>query len=189
VSRIVEIPLSLRSPSPDRLVYAVPRWFRACMAAILAFLVAGLVLGGKPPGALAWVMLALAAVGALYEERWVFDAGAGRIVQRVGLRLAYRSMVIPFDAIEGFRIIPVVAGTIPGSQDEAAENVAALAGTATVDSRGRRARHKKPFLDLVVECLDGTRYLIDHRPARCAAQLRDVANQLAAHCDRPLEEG
>ena len=119
----------------------------------------------------------------------LFDAGSGRIVQRVGLAIAARSTVIPFDAIEGIRIIPVVAGTIPGSADEATENLAALAGTPTVDSRGRRARHKKPFLDLVVECLDGTRYLIDHRPARCAAELREVANQLAALCDRPLEEG
>jgi hypothetical protein len=159
------------------------------MASILALLVVGLLLGGKPPGALAWVMLALAAAGALYEERWVFDAGAGRIVQRVGLRLAARSTVIPFDTIEVFRIIPVVAGTIPGTQDEATENAAALTGTRVVDSRGRRAWHKKPFLDLVVECVDGTRYLIDHRPARHAEELREVATQVATLCDKALEEG
>ena len=185
----MEIPLTLRSPSPDRLVYAVPRWFRASMAGILAVLVAGLLLGGKPPGVMGWAMLVLAAAGALYEERWVFDATAGRIVQRVGLRLAARSLVIPFESAETFRIIPVVAGTIPGSQDEVTENAAALAGTPTVDSRGKRARHKKPFLDLVVECVDGTRYLIDHRPARHAAELREVATQVAALCDKALEEG
>ena len=185
----MDIPLSLRSPSPDRLVYAMPRWFTATMAAILGLLVLGLALGGEAPGGLAWVMLVLAALGALYDESWVFDAAAGQVVQRVGLRLASRSTVIPFANIEGFRIVPVVAGTIPGSADERAENVAALAGTASVDSRGRRARHKKPFLDLVVECANGRRYLIDHRPARQAADLRQVAHQLATLCDKPLEEG
>jgi hypothetical protein len=159
------------------------------MAGILALLLLGLMLGGTAPGKLGWAMLVLAALGALYEERWVFDAGASRIVQRVGLLVAARGTVIPFDAVETFRIIPVVAGTIPGSQDEATENAAALAGSPTDPSGRRRPRHKKPFLDLVVECADGTRYLIDHRPSRHAAELRDVATQVAALCDKPLEEG
>ena len=100
----MEIPLTLRSPGPGLLVYGLPRWHRPLMALILALLAAGSALGGLRFGPLAWAVLALAALGGLYEESWSFDAAAGRVVRRAGLCFAPRRSVLPFEAIEGFRL-------------------------------------------------------------------------------------
>ena len=100
----MEIPLTLRSSGPDLLVYGLPRWFRPVMALILALLAAGLALGGLRPGPMAWVILALVVLGGLYEESWSFDAAAGRVVRRAGLCFAPRRSVLPFEAIERFRL-------------------------------------------------------------------------------------
>jgi hypothetical protein len=74
------------------------------MALILALLAAGLALGGLRPGPLAWAILALVILGGLYEESWSFDAAAGRVVRRAGLCFAPRRSVLPFGAIERFRL-------------------------------------------------------------------------------------
>jgi hypothetical protein len=184
----LEIPLILRSPRPDRLVYAIPGWYRLAMALILAALGAGLP-GGAAPGPWGWSVLALVALAGLYQESWVFDAGCGRVLHRVGLLSLQRSTVIPFAAIERFRLLPVVTGTVPGSEAERLGNAAALAGQRADDQGGRRQRHRKPFLDLVLECADGRRYLIDHLPARRAGKLRELGDRAAALCGKPLEAG
>lgn len=185
----MEIPLKLSVPGPDRLVYAIPGWYRLAMAAILAALGAGIALAGARPGPMPWIVLAVVALGGLYQERWEFDAGRGRIEHRVGLLGAARRSVIPFAAIERLRLVPVVTGTVPGSQAERAEKAAALAGHRVDDSGGRRFRHRKPFLDLVIESSDGRSRLVDRMPARRAGRLRDLADRAAALCAKPLVEG
>jgi hypothetical protein len=185
----VEVPLKLSAPDPDRLVYAIPGWYRLAMALILAALGAGIALAGLRPGPMPWIVLGVVALGALYEERWEFDAGRGRIVHRAGLVFAPRRTVLPFAAIERLRLVPVVTGTVPGSRAEREENAAALAGQRVDDSGGRRQRHRKPFLDLVIESADGHSRLVDRMPARRAGRLRDLADRAAALCGKPLEEG
>jgi hypothetical protein len=186
---VVEIPLSLSSPSPDRLVYGIPRWYRAAMALVLAALAAALALGDGRAGAAAWTILGLVALGGLYDERWSFDAGRGEVQHRVGLCFAAKASVLRFGAIERFRLVPLVAGTVPGSEAERAGNAAALAGQRADDGGGRRFRHRRPFLDLVLECADGRRYVIDRRPARGAGRLRGAADRIAAVCGKPLVLG
>ena len=165
----MEIPLSLSSHSPDRLVYGLPRWYRAAMALVLAALATGIALGGGRPGPMAWTILVLVALGGLYEDNWSFDAGRGRVVHRVGLSFA--------------------AGTIPGSEAEREGKAAALEGRRADDHGPRRFRHRKPFLDLVMECADGRRCLIDHLPARRAGRLREAGDRIAALCGKPLVAG
>ena len=64
------------------------------MSAILALMAAALLVDGGSPGAFGWIAMALAALAALYEERWTFDPAAGKIVHRAGLVfLARRSCI------------------------------------------------------------------------------------------------
>ncbi len=184
----MEIPLVLSSPRPDRLVYAIPIWFRVVMGFILAVVIAALVMGDSRPGVLAWIALAILVLGGLYEDTWSFDGTQGRATHRAGLLIAAKSTIVAFSDIERICLVPVVKGTIPGTEDERAEKAAALLGRRADDAVSRRERHKKPFLNLEIECVDGTRYLIDHIPARRMEKLRSLASKLTELCEKPLSE-
>lgn len=182
------MPLTLTSPGPDRLVYAIPIWFRSAMGLLVTVVVASLAVQDSRPGLLAWVVLALVALSALYHEKWIFDAAAGRVVHRFGLVIAPWTTVIELETVDRFCIVPMVRGTIPGTEDARIESAAALRGGRADDRGWLRARYKKPFLNLEMTCADGTRHLIDHVPARRVARLRDLATRLAALCGKPLVE-
>jgi hypothetical protein len=184
----MEIPLVLTAPRPERLVYALPVWYRMMMGFILTLVATALIMTGSWPGFLAWTILVILTLCMLYEDTWTFDAKDGRAVHRAGLLIGARSTVIELSAIEQFRIVPYVKGTIPGSEEEKAENAAALEGKRTDDDHLKRSRHKKPFLILEINCADGTRYLIDHIPARSGAKLRAAASQLGTLCGKPVVE-
>ncbi len=184
----MEIPLVLSSPRPDRLVYRLPVWYRVVMGCILAVVVTALVMGDSRPGFLAWLVLVILILGALYEDKWIFDAAESRIVHRAGLLIGAKATVIEFSAVERFCIVPLVKGTIPGTEDEKSENAAALKGYRSDDGHLRRARYKKHFLSLEIECSDGTRYLIDHMPARNVVNVRATAALMADLCGKPVTE-
>jgi len=184
----VEIPLVLSTPKPDRLVYGFPVWFRIAMGGILALVSLALAMGDAAPGALAWIVLGLLALATIYEDRWEFDGTLGRATHRSGLMIAARSRVIEFPEIHRFRIVPLVRGTLPGTEEERAANAAALKGERTDDVSLKRDRYKKPFLSLEIECLDGTRYLVDHMPARRAPGLRTLASRIAEFCGKPVSD-
>jgi len=184
----VEIPLVLTSPKPDRLVYGFPVWYRIVMGTILAIVAAALLLGDTRPGALAWLVMIILLLGTFYEDKWSFDGADQSARHQAGLMFLSRSRVVPFVQIERLRIVPLVRGTIPGSEDEKAANEAALKGTRTDDPTIKRERHKKPFLSLEIECADGTRFLVDHMPARKAEKLRSLASRIAEHCGKPVVE-
>jgi hypothetical protein len=184
----LSIPLVLRAPDATRLVYAFPAWYRALMGVILLVLIAGLMQEGARPGWPMWALVAVVALGVLYRERWTFDTGQRRVVHKVGLPIASRTLVIDFALIERFLIAPHVEGTIPGTEDERNENAAAMRGGRGDDSGVRRARHKKHYLGLIMACQDGANYLVDRVPARNVAGLRATAARLAEFCDKPLVE-
>ncbi len=184
----MSIPLALRPQGPDRLVLAFPVWYRVIMGTVMALLVASLFEAGGSPGCLGTFLLAAVAFGLLYQERWTFDASAGRVTRQVGVMGASRATETGFAAIERFRISPHVQGTIPGTEDERAENAAALRGGRGDDGGLTRAGHKKPFVALVMECEGGTHILVDRVSARRAAELRHRAARLADLCGKPLVE-
>lgn len=185
----MELPLRLRRTKNGRLVYSIPLWYRICMAA-LALVVAGsiLTLPGRP-APLAWIILVIVALAGLYEERWSFDAEARRVSHRSGLLFAARTLRIPFDEVEEFRLLAHVRGTIPGSEDERERNIAALAAGRPDDSSKKRSSFKKPYILIVFDASDGRRYVLDRMGARSAARLRYVTAQIAEHCGKPFREG
>lgn len=184
----LSIPLVLHAPDATRLIYAFPAWYRALMGVILLVLIAGLIQEGARPGWPMWTLVAVVALGVLYREQWTFDSGQGRVVHKVGLPIASRTLVIDVAHIERFLIAPHVEGTIPGTEDERNENAAAMRGGRGDDAGTRRARHKKHYLGLIMACQDGENYLVDRVPARNAAGLRATAARLAEFCDKPLVE-
>lgn len=170
----MDIPFSLTSPSPERLVFGFPAWYRAAMAGVFGILAAGLAAAGGAPGAAAWVVLALVALAGLYEDRWEFDREAGVIRHRSGLVFAARARTIPFAEVERFLLVPSGPARLAGKDRDPG-----LAGRLA--ARGR--------IDLAMECADGRRLLLDRHPAREGARLRAQAERIAALCGKPLADG
>jgi len=109
----MELPLRLRLLKDGRLLYAVSLWYRLLMLAIFAVVVASIFTVEGPPGFFAWIILAVVALAGLYEESWSFDPNTRQITHRAGLLVAARSISVPFDEVELFRLVPHVRGTIP----------------------------------------------------------------------------
>jgi len=189
----MEVPLVLHKGRDGALVYSVSWFFRALMALILALVAAALFTdggaGGPAPGPVGWIVIAVLALGTLYEESWRIEPVAGRLVHRSGLLILARSKALALDTVDRFRIVPFVRGTLPGSADEAAQNAAALAGARGDDSGKRRAWHTKSYLCLIVETSGGERYSIDVQSARKATALKAIASRMAGACGKELLEG
>jgi len=163
--------------------------YRAAMAAIFAILLAALFADGELPGIGGWIALAVVALGGLYEDRWSFDAAAGRISHRAGLVFIARRRTIALADIARLRLAPFVQGTIPGTEDESAQNAAALAGRRGDDASGKRSSYKKPYLCLVMDTLEGASYFVNAMPARRGAELRSQASGIAEFCGKDVSEG
>lgn len=170
-------------------MYSVPIWYRVCMVVIAATVAGAIATAPGRPAPLAWIILVLAALAGLYEERWSFEPASRRVVHRAGLLVAAKTLRVNFDEIERFRLVPQVRGTIPGSEDERLQNAAALQAGRSDDSSRRRSSFKKPYVSLVFDCADGTRYLIDRTGARRINLLRRDAESMASLCGKPLLEG
>ncbi len=190
----MEIPLILTTDKKGRLVYTIPLWYRAILAAILGIVVASIFTAGGEPGIGSWIIIAVLVLGVLYEEKWTADPAAKMVSHRSGLLVAARTVEIPFDSIEEFSLTALVRGTIPGSEDEKSENKAAFAAldgeTEARDMKPMdRLFKKKAFMNLVIKSADGSVYLVNTMPARRAASLRMAARQLAIACGKDLVEG
>lgn len=187
----MEIPLVLASRRDGSLTYAVPLWYRALMAIVTALLAAAFVTAGEAPGLVGWVILALAAAAALYEESWRFDAARGLAVHRAGLVIAARRSELSLAGIARFRVEAFVRGTIPGSEDEKAENERVLAGRDGREGElvKRRPFYKKGYLRLICEAADGEDWLVDMVPERRRATILETASRIATYCGKPLERG
>jgi len=185
----MELPLRLRLLKDGRLLYAVSLWYRLLMLAIFAVVVASIFTVEGPPGFFAWIILAVVALAGLYEESWSFDPNTRQITHRAGLLVAARSIGVPFDEVELFRLVPHVRGTIPGSEDERIQNAAALKASRGDDSSRRRMSFKKPYVGLLFDRSDGSHYLIDSMNARRSPRLREDAVRIASLCGKSLEEG
>jgi hypothetical protein len=185
----MEIPLTLRPAGARALVLGISPWFRASLG-LCTLVILAAILGGGGGGLFAWIVFGLAALGSLYEESWVLDAGKGELVHRYGLLLAPRSLRLPLDRVASFRVKAWVAGTLPGSADEASEEAAALRGSSPDDPRRRRREpHKKAWLQLMVVDEEGIEYLLDSLPARRGDPLRESGRRLASLAEKPFIEG
>ena len=185
----MEIPLVLVEKRDGRLVYAIPLWFRILMAAIALLVVASFAVSGEPPGVVGWIVLAAVALAALYEERWTFDAGRGLVSHRAGLLVVARTTEIGLASVERFRAEPFVRGTIPGTEDERAENARALSGDSSGDLGQKRRSYKKAYIRLVCEGSDGSRWLVNMVPDRRREAIFAVASRIASYCGVEFAKG
>jgi hypothetical protein len=185
----MEIPLVLRRKKDGSFSYAMPLAFRVAMIAILGLVLAASFSDGGTPGAIGWILIALAAFASLYDERWSFDAQSGVLTHRLGLWPVRRRVAVAKGEIARFKIEPFVRGTVPGTADEAAEKAAALAGGRADDSGKRRALYKKPYLCLVCEAADGSRYFMNAVVARKGDKIKTQAALMAQACGVELVEG
>jgi hypothetical protein len=185
----MEIPLVLREKKDGSFSYGMPLAYRAAMTLVFAALAAAVFMDGQMPGVGGWIALAIAALAGLYEESWSYSAEAGELQHSTGFLPFARRAAIRKLSIERFKIEPFVRGTVPGSADEAEEKAAALSGGRADDSGKKRARYKKPFLCLVCETDDGSRYFMNAADARKGDRLRAQAARIARACGAPLVEG
>jgi len=188
----MDLPLVLRRIGETRLVYGIPLWYRLVMGGILALLVASLVVAGGTPGLVAWIVLSVALLAFLYEERWDFDRTQAVLVHSYGLLLLSKRGRVPFASIKSFYLMPWVRGSIPGSDEERLGNESTLlmsrGGLSSEEKSGRRpSLFRKPYLSLAIETEEG-RLIVNMAPARRSPALRAVAVELSDFCSKPLEE-
>jgi hypothetical protein len=173
----MELPFTLTETRDGRLRYGIALWYRLMAAVVLGILSWTLVAQGQPPSVVGWLLLGLAALGVLYEERWTF--GAGGTSHAVGLVFAARRVELARGDLAALRIVPHVRGTIPGSAEEARENSRAMNGQADAEPYARKpAFWKRPTLILVLSTRDGSEYAIDKVPARNRERIRETARRI-----------
>lgn len=120
----------------------------------------------------AWIFPALAALGALYEERWTFDLGAGELRSRIGLVFLARRRRYAFASIMGVGVERFVKGALDQSVSIEPDKL----------PRGSEAR-------LLIELKDGSRLIVDAMPYRDRERLTEAAERIAALAGLPLLAG
>ncbi|MCX7028490.1 MAG: hypothetical protein NT061_13640 [Spirochaetes bacterium] len=188
---------TLKKRKDGTLVYAIPLWYRLVTGAMLALVAGGLLSSGEAPGILAWIIMALLALGLLYEERWAVPPESGELRHVAGILPFASRLSIPFGRIEGLSLTAFARGTIPGTEDERKEKERAysLLDASISASPGLGAERpsflkpgRKPYLNLVVMTIEGQEYLLDSLPAARAARLLKVGRVLAEACGVEFRE-
>lgn len=119
--------------------------------------------------ATAWAFPILAALGALYEERWSFDLRAGELRSRIGLVFIARKRRYAFASIAGLGVERFVKGALDQAAHVEPEKM----------PRGSEAR-------LLVEFKDGSRLVVDALPYRDRERLTKAAERISAAAGLPL---
>lgn len=193
----MDIPLSLRTRRDGSLVYAIPLWYHALMALIVAVLAAAVFLSGEAPTALGWAFIALSAIAALYEEAWTVEAKGTDLRHRYGVFPLLKRLVLKAEDIETFGLSAFVRGSLPGGADEAAERADILSSFIQADGGDRSAmrdigkgkpKYKKAYVSLVVKTRDGEAYALNTVPARRIGELRRAGAKLSAALGTGFEE-
>ena len=174
----MELPFSLTERADGSLRYGIAVWYRILAVAIFGVLLFAIVGQEAPPSILGWILLALSALGVLYEERWTF--GPEKALYRVGLIFAARNTVLPVGELSRLKLSPYTRGTVPGSQDETREASQALSGESDERFPGKGIfSGKKTYLLLILEAEDGTEYVIDRVPARRRTWILSASQKIA----------
>lgn len=156
----MQIYLSLRR-SGDVLVYGLPLWYRISSIMIAAILtVASTVSGGL--GLVGNVIVVMAILATLYQERWTFDAGNGLCSGRMGLVFAAKGPSFTVGDIVRIRVDVFAKGRLDQGSLPSDEKMPA----------GSQAR-------LIVDLKDGQSLMIDSVPFKRRAELGLSASAIA----------
>lgn len=159
--RGMQFRLTLRK-SGNALVYGIPAWYRAVLSAIAAVLAAASFAAGGV-SVIGIAAAALTLLGALYEERWSFDAATGACEGRMGLVFAARGPSFQASAVERLRLDVFIKGRL----DQAPQSP---------DAKLPPGSQIRLFVDLA----GGESLLVDSVPVRSRAGLERVAKAIAA---------
>jgi hypothetical protein len=174
----MDLPFSLTEQKDGTLRYGVTLGYRLFSVVVLGVLVFALVSPGAPPSVIGWLLLALSAFGALYEDTWIFRPKT--VTHKVGLIFAARRTELLVSEIEGLRILPFVSGTVPGSAEEVRENAKALTGEDAQSPGRKYFSGKRSYLILILVAKGGAEYSVDRIPARKRDSVRRMAERIAA---------
>lgn len=164
----MQIRLSLWNRN-GRLIYGIPLWYRLVSGITALILIAAAVFSGGL-GTVGTIIIGIVVLASLYEERWVFDTVAGSCTGRIGLLFAARK--------SSFKASDV--------------------GLVRIDmfAKGRLDQHDLPPLDkmprgsqarLIVELLDGERYMLDSVSIKNRDDLEINARAIAQALGAPIE--
>lgn len=186
----MDISLVLREPKPGQLVYTIPLWYRILMVAIAAVLVASIAISEGATSTITWIVAGLSVLAALYEERWVLDSDKKEIRHRFGLLVVARTLSLPLDQVEGFRLRAFVRGSnpgAPGAAEESARILSSLDPTGDAQAmEGRKARYRRAYITLLCDDLNKGALVINTLPARRAAELKEAGARLASLAGKSL---
>ena len=167
--------LELRKLDPQRLALLIPLRVRVLPALVSGWLLYALVGAGgaaTAPRAVALVLFAVSALAALYDDRWLFDRDKKKVTRRLGLLFAARETALEMSSLQ--RVI--VGGHI------------VLGGRGDDGRTDRRRAAIASFASLSLEELSGRRRTLEQYRGMRAAELRAVAEEIAAFCGLPLED-
>jgi hypothetical protein len=168
--------LELRRLDAHRLALLIPfrvRFLPAVVSGWLFYALAGagggLVTG---PRVVALALCLVSALAALYDDRWIFDDHEKKVTRRLGLLFAARETTLDMASLQ--RV--VLGGRI-------------VAGSREDDGQaGRRRAAIASFASLALEEVSGKKHRLEQYRGGRAAELRDVAAEIAAFCGLPLED-
>ena len=156
----MQINLSLRR-SGNILVYGIPLWYRVSSATIAAILVMAAA-GSGGLGVIGNVVVVVAILATLYQERWTFDAASGSCSGRMGLVFAAKGPSFTVGDMARIRVDIFAKGRLDQGSLPSDEKMPA----------GSQAR-------LIVDLKDGQALMIDSVPFKRRAGLTASASAIA----------
>lgn len=124
---MIEIRLQPRNRPDGSLELHLPLSFRVFFA-VLAIVV-GLGMAGAPQiGLFPTIVLLVLVVGALYEERWLFEPSSGTITSRHGLLVLNKKQTWSFSDVDSVSSSFYLRGSVPGSAPPSEEETHSLGG-------------------------------------------------------------
>lgn len=142
------------------LAYGIGLPFRFALGAIALIMALGALTAGGI--GLGWIFVALPALGALYEERWIFNARDRTVQARIGLVFLAKGPSFSFDDVAGMDIDIFAKGQVDQRTLPEPDKM----------PRGSQAR-------LILRLKDGQSFMVDSVPFAAKDRLRTDAQALA----------
>lgn len=151
----------IKGGEPIGLAYGIGLPFRFALGAIAIIMGIGAASAGGI--GLGWIFVALPALGALYEERWVFNGQDRAVRARIGLVFLAKGPSFSFDDVAGLDIDIFAKGQVDQRTLPEPDKM----------PRGSQAR-------LILRLKDGQSFMVDSVPFAAKDKLLADARELAA---------
>lgn len=183
-----EVALSLRRTRDGRTVLALSPTFRLGLLGLLALLVAGMASTGAFTAPVPLILMAVLALGSLYEERWTIDPDRRGVESRHGLLFLARVRRWSFDEIAAVEYSHYAAGSMPGSGPPADTGTDGISGMKR-GAAGRMAQAmQRQFLAYSLVFVDGTSRRIEVRRVHSISVEGTLPRAVAGAIGVPLHE-